>query len=305
MPRMGAEKVHLNGRLVPADEACVGVSDAGFLHGASCFTTMLAHNGVVFRFARHLRRLMDTVAALGLRTGATAESLGAATCELLAVNELRDARVRITLTPGAVSGTRTGGDEGEDAPKPTTLITASPLAAYPREWYEKGIDVIVSSLRQAAGDPMVGLKTGCYLPRVLARREAAAKGVDEALWFTTDGRLAEACFCNVFLVLSGKVHTPPIDTPVLPGVVREAVIELCGGREIACEAEAPLTIHELLAAEEVFLTSSTMGIRPVVRIESHDVGAAAGPGALTRIIGQAYQELLDRECSAPGGRRGG
>lgn len=302
MARVSDEKVHLNGRLVPADEATVSVSDAGFLHGASCFTTMLAHNGVVFRLSRHLERLLGTVGLLHLRCEATAEALRAATYELLDANGFAEARVRITLTPGAVPTGRPGETSREPTslPSPTTLITASPLPAYPREWYERGIGVVVASFRQARGDPTFGYKTGCYFPRVLARQEAATKGAEEALWFTTDNRLAEACFCNVFLVRDGKVFTPPRDTPALPGIVREVVLELCREQGIELDAETPLAVHDMLSAEEMFLTSSTAGIRPVVRVERRPVGDER-PGEVTRIISGAYRALLDREC-VPGAR---
>jgi branched-chain amino acid aminotransferase len=283
--------VHLNGRVVPQGQASVSAFDAGLLHGASAFTTMLARAGKVFRLGKHLARLMNTVRVLDLRTDATVETLTRSVYELLEANALADARVRITLTPGAVG--RLG--EGADAAAPTTLITAEPLPDYPAEWYEKGIGVVIAPFKQLAGDPAFGFKTGCYLPRVLARKEAAAKGFDEALWFTTENLLAEACFCNVFLVLDGEVRTPPLGTPVLPGVVRGATIELCGRLNIPCDAEAPLTIHDALAAEEMLLTSSCSGIRPVVRVERHAVGEGK-PGPVARKLLGAYEELLVREC---------
>jgi len=276
--------VHLNGSVVPADEAKISVWDAGLLHGASAFTTMRAHRGVVFRLGGHLSRLLETVGLLELRADATAEGLTAATNELLKRNELLEARVRITLTPGNPHGGQ-----------PTTLITADALPEYPQEWYDRGISVVVSSFKQLSGDPAFGHKTGCYLQRILARQEAAAKGADEALWFTPNNRLAEACFCNVFLVLSGTVHTPPRDTPALPGIVRQVVLELCGRLEIPCDASTPLTVHEMLAAEEMFLTSSCSGVRPVARIERHSVGDQK-PGQITKRIMSAYQALLEQEC---------
>ena len=284
---MTQRRVYLNGCVLPAGEATLRVSDAGFLHGASTFTTMRAHRGVVFRLGRHLERLFGTVRLLGMRTDATEASLAAGVGDVLAANELAEARVRITLTPGSA-----------DADRPTTLITADPLPEYPADWYEKGISVVVSAFKQGTGSPLFGHKTGCYLSRMLARQEAAAKGCDEALWFTPDNRLAEACFCNVFLVLAGEVLTPPRDTPVLDGIVREAVIELCGELGLSCRDDRPLTIHEALAAEEAFLTASCSGIRPVVRIERHGVGEEE-PGPITRRIMAAWRGLLARECGPP------
>jgi len=279
-------RVHLNGKIVPAAEAALSIWDAGFLHGASVFTTMLAHKGVVFHLDRHLARLMETARLVHLRTDATAEALLAATKELLAANALTEAQVRITLTPGSI---RSG--------EPTTLITVAELPRYPGEWYEKGITVTVSPFKQTATDPIYGHKTGAYFSRMLARQDAAEKGAEEALWYTVDNYLAEACFCNVFLVLDDSVHTPPLRTPVLPGIVRQAVIELCGQLGIACDDQASLSVRDMLTAGEIFLTASCSGIRPVVRVERHAVGDEK-PGRTTRRIMAAYQELLDRECAS-------
>ncbi len=287
---MSAQKCYFNGKIIAPEDAGIGIADSGFLHGASAFTTMRAHNGVVFRLDKHLSRLMETVAYLQLRTDATGESLTAGVGDLLEANELGEARVRITLTPGPVGGET-----------PTTLITAEPLGDYPPQWYEKGVTVIVSSFKQIVGDPLAGYKTGCYFPRILARAEAAAKGADEALWFTSDNRLAEACFCNVFLVLGGKVHTPSLDTPILPGIVRQAVIELCEKLGIDCDDQTPLTVRQMLAAEEIFLTASTMGVRPVASVERHAVGEEK-PGEITKKLTAAYEQLLDAECKPPGER---
>ena len=81
----------------------------------------------------------------------------------------------------------------------------------------------------------------------------------------------------------------------LPGVLREAVMELCGEMDIECLDDRPLTVHEMLAAEEMFVTGSCTGVRPVVRVERRAVGDEK-PGPLARRIMQAYQQMLDREC---------
>ena len=281
---MSNRYVHLNGRLVPADQATIKVSDAGFLHGASSFTTMRAHNGVVFRLAGHLSRLIATVELLGLRTDAAPETLTAAVGELLSANELPDARVRITLTPGSIAGGA-----------PTVVITADALPEYPAGWYTEGISVSITELRQSPGDIACGRKTGCYFPRILAMRTAAAKDAREALWFTPAGHLAEACFCNVFLLSDGELFTPPLDTPVLDGIIRGVVMELCQTLDIKCSDTRPLSGRDLLDADEVFLTSSCSGIRPVVRVEDQVI-ADGKVGSTTARIMKAYEEILEAEC---------
>ena len=281
---MGEGVVYLNGDLVAADRAAVSVADAGLLHGASVFTTLRSRHGRPFRLGRHIGRLLDNAARIGLRHDADEATLTDAVGRVLAANGHRDARIRITLTPGPVG----------DQPRPTTLVTAAQLINDPN-WYAKGIRVMVSGVRQYAGDPTVGLKTGCYLTRILARQAAAAHGDDEALWFSTSGHLAEACFSNVFVVVEGRLATPPLSTPVLPGIVREAVIELAAELDLPCRDDQPIDGPQLQAAEEVLLTSSGAGVRPVVAVNKEPVGDGS-PGPVARKLIAAYESLLEREC---------
>ena len=118
---------------------------------------------------------------------------------------------------------------------------------------------------------MAGHKTMNYLPRLIALRAAHANRCVESLWFTTQHLLSEGSVSNVFVVRDGTVMTPPLDTPVLPGIARALVLELCGREGIRCD-EAALTIDALLDAEEVFLTNSIMQVMPVVLIERRAVG---------------------------------
>ncbi|MDY7010260.1 MAG: aminotransferase class IV [Planctomycetota bacterium] len=276
--------VYLNGRIVPEPEASLSVFDTGFLHGASVFTTLRSHNGAAFRLDRHIGRLLEMAEQIGISHDATAEGLTAAVADVLKANDIAEGRIRITISPGPV---------GMD--RPTVVVTASALEAYPQWWYTKGIGAIVSGVRQFTGDPTSGLKTGCYLPRVLARQAAATAGAEEAIWFTETGHLAEACFCNVFIVRNGEVSTPPLETPVLPGVVRQAVIELCEKLNIPCHIDKPITGEDVSAADEIFLSSSTAGIRPVVRIAKNPVGDEK-PGPITKKLISAYENLLEQEC---------
>lgn len=285
---MSGSHVYISGSIVPADRAVVSVHDAALLHGKSAFTTLLARNGRAFRLDRHAARLLATAEMLGLATepGLSGDTLRAAVAQVLEANDLRDARVRVTLTPG--------GSEAHPAP-PRTIVTADPLPQYPASWYDEGVAVVTSDIRQAPGHPEFGNKTGCYLARVLAHDAAVARGAEEAIWLTPDDRLAEACYCSVFLVKGGRAVTPPLDTPVLPGIVREAVLELCDRLDIACDAESPVPAGRIDEADEMFLTASCSGIRPVAKIDGRAIGGGR-PGSVTRRIMAAYADLLDREC---------
>ncbi len=285
------EVVWLNGRLMPAPEARISVFDAGLSHGAGLFETMRAYGGKVMRLDEHLQRLSDSAVTLELQIDLNREAVRQGIAELLEANRLRDARLRLLATPGNVP--RPGRPSETPAP-PMMLITCGPVHAYPPELYTQGMRVCICPYRQNRLDPLAGHKTLAYLPRLLAMKEAADRRCNESLWFTMENRLAEGSICNAFIVREGTIATPPLDTPVLPGTVRRAVIELARENRIDIE-ETAIDIDGLLAAEEVFLTGSVMEIMPVTSIEKHEVGKGV-PGEITRRIRELYAGLIAKEC---------
>jgi len=285
-----SEFVFLNDRLVEADEARVSIYDAGLLHGVGLFETMRSYNGMVFRLAEHLERLYRSAQALGIPVTQKQEEIAGWVQVLLDTNGLREARLRLTLTRGSIK------DMEPDNPAPSVMfITAAPMAGYPREYYEKGMTVTVSDYKQNPADPLAGHKTTNYFGRLLALQEAQRKQAGEALWFTTSNRLAEGCVSNVFLVKDDKLLTPPPDTPVLPGIVRQVVLEAAQKNEIKFE-ERHLDINDLLGAKEVILTNSIMELMPVCRIERHAVGGDK-PGLIYKRLHELYQAAVQEETA--------
>jgi len=279
-------KVYLNGRLVEHAEARVPVSNPALLHGVGLFETVRAYNGRGFRLAEHVERMKASAAALDMPVHDSIAQVPEAVEQVLQVNGLKDARIRFTVTPPGAQG---GGDE------PTLLVAAEATTGYPPELYEKGMTVYVcDAYRQSRYDPLAGHKTTSYLPRLLALRNAHERGCGEALWFTPDGFLAEGSISNVFLVKDGTVHTPPLDTPVLPGVTRAVVLELARKLDLASQ-ERPCTLKDLLEADEVFLTNAIMEIMPVTRVERKAIGSEK-PGPLTRRLQDAYRECVANTC---------
>jgi branched-chain amino acid aminotransferase len=282
---------YINGSFLPEPEAMVGVDDGGWLHGAGLFETMRAEHGRVFRLGSHLDRLRRSAERVLRPIGWTELPNEQAFCELLRRNQLNEARIRLTVTAGSMRST-----EGTDAVPPLTVcISAAPLSNYPAKLYETGVAVILSPYHVSPTDPIAGHKTTSYLPRLLGLRHAQSLGCMEALWFTTRNELAEGSISNVFVVSRGVLKTPPTETPVLPGIARGVVLE--NARRLGIEAaETPLTIHDLLDADEVFVTNSIMQILPVVRVERHDIGEGR-VGAMTTRLLNAYRELVRQECT--------
>jgi branched-chain amino acid aminotransferase len=109
--------------------------------------------------------------------------------------------------------------------------------------------------------------------------------------------MAEGSISNVFLIREGVLRTPPLDTPVLPGIAREVVLELAGSIHLKTE-ETPLGIDDLLDADEVFLTNSMMQVMPVVRVEKHEIRGGVVGTTTQRLLG-LYREAVRKECGPP------
>ena len=283
-----SEKVFLNGQLIPAQQGHLSVFDAGFLHGAGLFETMRAYNGIVYRLDEHLDRLINSAEQLLIPVAGDKDFLRQAVKQTVQANELNEARVRLTISRGSLR------DDPNELKSGTVLVTASALVPYPDEYYQKGMTVLLADSKLNSADPVARHKSTNYLSRLLALRKARELGAGEALCFSEINHLAEGCVSNVFLVRDGKLLTPSLDEPILPGITRAAVLELAKAEKIPL-GEQTLTIDDLLAAEEVFLTNSIMAIMPVRRIEKHEVGQDK-PGALTKWLSQLYGQDVQRRC---------
>jgi branched-chain amino acid aminotransferase len=269
-------------KIVPAEKAAVSIADSSFLYGLGLVETLRACEGTVFRIQDHIDRLLNSAAALGIPCGMKADFIENAVGQVLQANDLKEARLRLTLSGGPLVQT--------DAPIGTLLITATQFTPYPKEYYDKGVRVILTDFRQNPKDPTCGHKTTCYAPRLLALRKAHEKLATEAIWFTTENKLAEGCISNIFLVKDDTLYTPKIDTPVLPGIARKTVLELADVLKIKT-VEQDLSIHDLLSAHEVFLTNVIMTVLPVTSIESHSVGEGK-VGEITKNLTEAYEKML-------------
>jgi len=268
--------VYLNGALVPREEAKVPAGDAGLLYGRGLFETFRARAGKAYRLERHFQRLLAGAAVLGVPVPLTLEGLHTAVRELCGRCGLEDARVRLTVTAGPDGG------------RPTVLVQARPAAGYPPSLYERGMRATMASVRRNETSPLSRVKSLNCLDNVLAREEAQRAGCDEALLLNSRGFLAEGSARNVFAVRSAELVTPPVEDGALPGVTREAVLEIARAAGIAAR-EASVTLDDLLSADEAFLTSAMVGVIPLVSVNGAAV-ASGRPGETTLRLRRMYEE---------------
>ncbi len=286
------EIIYLNGQLKPRFEARLSPFDHGFLYGYGLFETMRAYDGHIFRLDSHLTRLRCSADSIGLRHGVLTteegkQSLKAACMATLEANELKDARIRLTVSAGEGDMT----PDPETSPNPTILITARNLDPLPPEKYETGFKASVSFLRRNSQSPLSRLKSTCYMENVLARTAARAAGYDEAIFLNEQRHLAEGTTTNVFLVSHGELVTPSFESGVLPGITREAVLEIARTSNIRA-AERWVELNELIESEEAFLTNSILELMPLVSVNGRVIGTGK-PGKLTGDLLFAYRKLVD------------
>jgi branched-chain amino acid aminotransferase len=295
-----AEIVYLNGNLVPRSKARVSPFDHGFLYGYGLFETMRAYDGCIFRLDRHLARLRRSAEILGLAhnvissrspeasEGAARQSLETACLQTLKANKLKDARLRLTITAG----------QGDMTPDPgtcsglTVLVVAKNLVPLPPQKYELGFKALLSSLRRNSQSPLSRLKSTCYLDNILARMKAKAAGCDEAILLNEQGYLAEGSTTNIFLVSKGALITPSLESGVLAGITREAVLEIARALNIETE-EREVELKDLIEADEAFLTNSVLEIMPLTWFDGKPIGSGIA-GQLTRELMAAYRKLVNQ-----------
>lgn len=290
------ELIYLNGQLLAPAEARVSVSDHGFLYGYGLFETMRAYNGKIFLLKRHIKRLSDAAHVIGLGAKLHGSNLAKACEETLAANELKDARLRLTVTHGDAASS----PWAERGCKPTVVITARPYVPPPAEKYARGSKMFLATVRRCRQSLATGVKSTNYLTSVLARIEAVEHGCDEAVLLNDDGFVAEGSASNCFFVKSGRLMTPSLSSGVLPGITRGLVMELAAERGIIV-TEGTVGVGIFRQCDEAFLTASTLEIMPLTAARDaagKEITVGEGkPGEITRQLMAAYKERVAKETA--------
>lgn len=266
-------QVWLNDRLVEVADARVSVLDRGLTVGDGVFETMKVVDGVAFALTRHLDRLTRSAETLGipmppesLLRDAIATTARANAAEVGAVG-----RLRLTLTHGpGLLGDPYAGD-GE----PTLVVTIVRQQPWPSDSV-----VAISRYRRNERSALTGVKSTSYAENAVALRAAKAAGADEAILLNTTDQLCEGTGSNIFVVLGGRLVTPPLDSGCLNGVTRQLVLHWTDA------TERPVGAAEFAQVSEAFLTSSTRDIHPISRIDGRDLPS---PGPHTRAAMVAWE----------------
>jgi branched-chain amino acid aminotransferase len=277
--------VYVNGTIAPADKAVVPVYDHGFVYGEGVYETLRTYNRVPFLYDRHMRRLRQSAGRIMLDVPfEDGTLLSWIEQTVAAAGELNEAYIRILLTRGVGDLTY----DPKSTPNPTTVIIVKPLDAPAARVYTDGIRIsLVDMLRNHPKSVSPSIKSNNLLNNAMAMQAAYRAGAEEGLMCNYRGELTECSQANFFLVRGGAVLTPPTDAGLLEGVTRAFIFEL--GRELGIDVrEETLLPKDLAGADEMFITSTTRELSPVVNVDGRVVGTGK-PGAITKRLLERYQ----------------
>jgi len=283
-------KVYVDGQYYEKADARISVFDHGLLYGDGVFEGIRSYGGKVFRLDEHISRLYNSAKAIMLKIPIAPDDMKRIVTDTLALNDLRDAYIRLVVTRGC----GTLGLDINKCPSPSVICITDSIVLYPREFYENGLKVItVSTRRIGLGTLFPQVKSLNYLNNILAKIEAMNAGVPEAIMLNANGAVAECTGDNIFIVKAGVLITPDVNSGILEGITRAAVIELAGREGIPVE-ERTVSRYEVFTADECFLTGTAAEVVPVVNVDCRPIGDGR-PGPVTRMLLEKFQELVRSE----------
>jgi len=278
-------KIYIDGKFYDKEDAKISVFDHGFLYGDGVFEGIRAYNGKIFGVDEHIDRIFASAQYIKLQIPMTKEEIKEALYKTLEANALKDAYVRLVVSRGV-------GDLGLDprkCPKPTVIIIATYWGAMYGDLYSKGIKVITASTRRIPPQCLdVKAKTLNYLNNILAKIETFDVQADEALMLDVDGFVSEGTGDNIFVVKGGKILTPSMDSSILSGVTRKAVMDISKNLNIEVE-ERKLTLLEVYNADETFMTGTAAEVIPIREVDGRKIKSC--PGEITMKIIEEFKKI--------------
>jgi len=281
-------QIYIDGEFYPKSQAKISVYDHGFLYGDGVFEGIREYNNVVFKLKEHVDRLYRSAHAIMLQIPLTKEEMVKAVVETLRKNKMKDSYIRLIVSRGV-------GDLGLDprkCPKPTIIIITDTINIKSGNAKETGITTMFSWVRRNPVDATTHeIKSLNYLNSVLAKIEANACGVDEAMCLESNGYIAEGVGENVFIVKNGEIFTPPTSTGALAGITADVVAELCAKLGIDLII-TNLTPFMLFTADEAFFTGTAMEMVPIREVNKRQIGNGK-PGPITKQLMAEFHKVIE------------
>ena len=276
--------IYLNKVMLEATKARVAPVSSAMLYGRGVFTTVAIYNGKPFLWSNHCRRLMGHAEKLDINLTELSEStVGDALVKLIAVNQVKNGRARVILL--ARSGRDVWKTKKADTRKTDLLILTGEAQKVPAA----GMSLAVSPYRINTFSPLTGIRSLNYLEQVLSWEEAQAREFDEAVMLNERGEIVSATTANIFWSKDGTLHTPALSTGAVAGVTRAAVVSMAEKQFIPV-IEGVYELGDLTEADEIFLTSASIGVAQVTTFDFRQYSCT--PGSVTVRLADAFKQLV-------------
>ena len=280
--------VFLNGRFLPIEEATVPVLDRGFIFGDGVYELVPVYSRVPFRLDEHLARLERSLAEVKIRNPYTRAQWRDIIYLLIDGQTFEDQGIYFQVTRGVAKRDHAFPKDAE----PTVFMMANPLVTPPRELVQKGaMAVTAQDNRWLRCD----IKSISLVGNCLLRQVSAEAGAAETILFR-DGKLTEASASNVFVVKGGVILSPSKGNLILPGITYDVVTELAQANRLPLEFR-DVTEKEVRTADEIWVTSSSKEVLPIVTLDGARVGDGR-PGPVFARMYQLYQEFKQKVMRA-------
>ncbi|HAQ07129.1 MAG TPA: D-amino-acid transaminase [Bacillus bacterium] len=278
--------VIVDGQVTDRTSAKVDIEDRGYQFGDGVYEVIRVYNGKMFTGEEHLKRLEESAEKVKIKLPYSYEELKNMIDELIAKNELETGIVYMQFTRGTSPRNHVFPGNGVEP----TFVAYTRKVPRPQETMEKGVHTILDEdIRWLRCD----IKSLNLLGNLLSKQKAAEAGCFEAILHRGQ-TVTEGSHSNISIVKDGVIITHPADNYILNGITRQKVLEICVKEQIPYEERA-FTIDELLSADEVFSSGTTVEVMPVIEINKKQVGEGE-PGSVTRRLQNLFKAEIEEQC---------
>ena len=275
---------YINNKFVKNSNAKISVEDRGFLFGDSIYELISVFNKKIVNIDQHLNRLKSSLNKVKIKYNFNKKKIRKIINKLIKLNNMINGYIYIQITRGIAERKH----EFPKQYKPTTIIFTKNLNI-DKKIYKKGVKIItIPDLRWLRRD----IKTTSLLPNVLSKQLAVEKNAFES-WLIDNGNITEGSTSNAWIIKSSNtIITHPANTKILKGVTRDTVIKILKKNNFNV-IEKPFNLIEAKNAKEAFLTSSTLSVLPVVKIDNYNISNGK-PGDITKKIMYLYNTYINK-----------
>ena len=273
------EIAYINNNFIPLGEAFVPINDRGYLFADGIYEVIVTRNGSPFLMQEHLERLRRSAAGILLKMPASLAELSKTIEDGIKKAGFGETMVYLQITRGIEPRRH---NYSTDL-KTNLIMTFRPHPEYKPQLTSEGVSIIsVPEIRWSRCD----IKSIALLPNIMMKQRAVENGSQEALFVNKEGLIRECTAANIFLIKNNTLHTPPADQHILNGITRSYILQQVAAHGIK-QIERECTLAETLKADEVFITSSTVDLLPVIKIDNTTI-ADGRPGPFTKTIKEFF-----------------